>query len=289
MSQTSVKNYLAEAFTLAQFAKERSIPYVLGGMTLTGMDCQGLCEYLLIRCGIPRKECNLAGSNAHYRACVWTGTPEACRQQFGRIPAGAWLFIVRNDGKEPDKYQGDGTGNASHMGVYLGAGKGTLHASSSRGGVKIGAFSGSSGSGGWNRVGLCQWVDYGLAVTEGSAADGSAASGTEGNPASAESGIPAAGSSAAQTPPEQGSGQTDAPTDGNNPTAFPDWAQVSTPDGNPVKLRARPSRRSSLYWKVPNGAAVLVEGLINAEGTTWVRARYGNRKGFIMSEFIIGG
>ena len=263
MSQISVKEYLAQAFVLQQTAKERMIPYVLGGMTLSGMDCQGLCEYLLIRCGIPRKECNLAGSNAHYRACVWTGTPEACRQRFGRIPAGAWLFIVKNDGREPDKYKGDGIGNASHMGVYLGAAEGALHASSSKGRVSAGTFNGTSGSGGWNRVGLCQWIDYGLDEKE--------PTGDVDQPV--------------ETTPRAGDGSVT----GTSPAVFSDWAQVSTPDGNPVKLRAQPSRKSSLYWKVPHGAAVLVEGLLDADGTTWARARYGSRRGFIMSEFIIGG
>ena len=257
MSQINVKEYLAQAFALGQVARERKIPYVLGGMTLTGMDCQGLCEYLLIRCGIPRKECNLAGSNAHYRACVWTGTPEACRQRFGRIPAGAWLFIVKNDGREPNKYKGDGIGNASHMGVYLGAAEGALHASSSKGRVSAGTFNGTSGSGGWNRVGLCQWIDYGLAEKE------------------------PAGDVAEDEPVETPQA---AP-----PAAFADWAQVSTPDGNPVKMRFQPSRKSNLYWKVPHGAAVLVEGLVDADGTIWARVQYGGRRGFIMSEFIIGG
>ena len=268
MSQISVKAYLAEAFALRQTAKDRMIPYVLGGMTLSGMDCQGLCEYLLIRCGIPRKECNLAGSNAHYRACVWTGTPEDCRQRFGRIPAGAWLFILRSDGREPEKYHGDGVGNASHMGVYLGPGDGALQAAASRGRVDVGDFNGNSGSGGWNRVGLCKWVNYGLSEPDGQ--EGT----TDGSWEDAGTAL----TEPAKAQPEE-----------SHATVFSDWAQVSTPDGNPVKLRAKPSRKSDLYWKVPNGAAVLVEGLLDAEGTTWARARYGSRRGFIMSEFIIGG
>ena len=288
MSQISVKEYLAEAFILEQTARERMIPYVLGGMTLSGMDCQGLCEYLLIRCGIPRKECNLAGSNAHYRACVWTGTPEEYRQRFGRIPAGAWLFIVKNDGGEPDKYRRDGVGNASHMGVYLGIGKGVLQAAASRGRVNTGSFNGNSGSGGWNRVGLCQWVDYGLTAQEEPEQKESWEAGNtvNGLPVSVAGGNLSEAGGVADVLPGQGSGQPGE----NDASAFSDWAQVSTPDGNPVKLRAKPSRKSSLYWKVPNGAVVLVEGLIDdADGTTWARARYGNRTGFIMSEFIIGG
>ena len=257
MSRIDGKDYLAQATALARTALERTIPYVPGGMTLSGMDCQGLCEYLLIRCGIPRRECNLAGSNAHYRACLWTGTPEECRQRYGRIPAGAWLFIVKNDGGEPAKYKGDGVGNASHMGVYLGAKEGALHASSSRGSVTTGGFNGTSGSGGWNRVGLCRWVDYGVA---------------------------------ADSQTDETAWETSPGTNGGQSlVAFSDIAQVSTPDGNPVKLRAIPSRKCGLYWKVPNGMTVQVEGLLDADGTTWAKARYGSLKGYIMSEYIIGG
>lgn len=249
MSTISVKDYLAEADALARAAQQQHIPYVLGGMTLSGMDCQGLCEYLLIRCGIPKKACNLAGSNAHYRACLWTGTPEECRQRFGAIPPGAWLFVVKNNGGEPAKYQGDGIGNASHMGVYLGDADGALHASSSRGGVTMGTFDGISGSGGWNRVGLCQWVDYEW--------------------------------------PQQPSGGT-LEHSLHQPAPAAKLAQIATPDGKPVKLRKSPSRQCSLYWKVPNGCTVQVKGQLETRGTSWVKARYGSRTGYIMREFVIG-
>ncbi len=264
MKTVSSHDYLAAAAKLRRLAQQQPILYVPGGMTLSGMDCQGLCEYLLIKCGLARRECNLAGSNAHYRACLWTGSPEECRRRFGCIPAGAWLFILRNDGGEPDKYKPDGIGNASHMGVYLGESEGTLQASASRGGVVQGAFDGSSGSGGWNRVGLCKWVDYGLGDSPGSPED---------------AGADAPG---AALPGVSGGGAADR-------TIVADMAQVSTPDGNPVKLRARPSRKCSLYWKVPDGAVVQVSGLLEADGTTWAAARYGGRSGYIMSEFLIVG
>jgi len=271
MSQISVKDYLAAAFALQQTALNRTIPYVLGGMTLSGMDCQGLCEYLLIQCGIPRKECNLAGSNAHFRACVWTGTPEECQRQFGRIPVGAWLFILRSDGREPEKYWSDGIGNASHMGVYLGPGKGALQASASVGKVNTGLFNGQSGSGGWNRVGLCKWVDYGLDQMDSATDEPLQDEGIPGNGDMAGDAVePSLGASAGSV-------------------VMPDWAQVSTPDTNPVKMRAQPSRSSFLYWKVPHGGSVLVEGLVESEGIPWAKVRYGNRKGYIMSEFLIGG
>jgi hypothetical protein len=141
-------------------AKQSTIPYVAGGVTLQGMDCQGLVEYLLMQCDIPKADCNLAGSNAHYRACTWVGTPEECKKAFGTIPGGAVLFILEPSGGEPTKYQADGIGNASHMGIWLG--DTSMAASASRGQVIESNFSGKSISGGWNRVGLLPWVDYGL-------------------------------------------------------------------------------------------------------------------------------
>ncbi len=141
-------------------AKPPAIPYVAGGMTLDGMDCQGLVEYLLIQCGVLKAECNLAGTNAHYRACVWVGTPEECKNTFGSVPGGAALFILETSGGESAKYQADGIGNASHMGIWLG--DTSMAASASRGQVIESNFAGKSINGGWNRVGLLPWVDYGL-------------------------------------------------------------------------------------------------------------------------------
>ena len=152
---------------LAQ-AQQNTIPYVANGMDLNGMDCQGLAEYLLIQCGVPKAECNLAGSNAHWRKCVWTGTPEECAKAFGCVPGGAFVFIWEEDGA-PAKYDGDGLGNAEHMGVYLG--DCVIHASSSRGMVAESKFAGKTiPNGGWNRVGLSCWVNYGLSDAQLAAA-----------------------------------------------------------------------------------------------------------------------
>ena len=151
---------IAEGRKLLEYAKGTTVPYVANGMDLNGMDCQGLAEYLLMKCGVPKAECNLAGSNAHWRKCVWTGTPEECVKTFGCVPGGAFVFIWEETGA-PDKYAGDGLGNAEHMGVYLG--DCVIHASSSRGMVAESKFAGKTiPNGGWNRVGLSCWVDYGL-------------------------------------------------------------------------------------------------------------------------------
>ena len=131
MTQAAASSIAAQGDALLNYSKRNTIPYKAGGMSLTGMDCQGLVEFLLIQAGVPKGECNLAGSNAHYRACRWTGTPEECKALFGEIPGGAFLFILEQDGNEPAKYKADGIGNASHMGFWTG--KVSLAASASRG------------------------------------------------------------------------------------------------------------------------------------------------------------
>ena len=156
---------IAAGRELLTYAKTTTIPYVSNGMTLQGMDCQGLVEYCLIQAGVPKSECGLAGSNAHWRACVWRGTPEECKKAFGCIPGGAALFIWDNGGGEPSKYQGDGMGNASHMGLVWGSYT-SIAASASKGKVIESNFAGKTINGGWNRVGLLPWVNYGLSATQ---------------------------------------------------------------------------------------------------------------------------
>lgn len=119
------------------------------------MDCQKFVEKCLEAVGV---KMDLAGSNAWYRAMGWIGTPEECRNLFGRIPDGAFLFILKQDGGEVKRGYTDGIGNASHIGIYTGSrGKGAIHSSESVGMVCESVFSGKSIRGGWNRVGL--WMD----------------------------------------------------------------------------------------------------------------------------------
>ena len=153
------------------------------GVPYTHLDCQAFVERCLRDIGISK---DLAGSNAWYREVMgngWVGSPEECKKKYGLIPPGAFLFILANDGKEPEKYKGDGIGNASHIGIYTGMsgaemvaialdggdadaqkwnyGDGAIHSSASRGAVCTSTFKGKSISGGWNRVGLWNQIDYG--------------------------------------------------------------------------------------------------------------------------------
>ena len=132
------------------------------GVPYSEMDCQAFVEKCLSDCGLKK---NLAGSNAWYREVHnngWVGTPEECNKAFGRVPPGAFLFILNHDGGEPEKYKPDGLGNASHIGICTGdKGEGAIHSSSSRGCVAESKFKGKTiPNGGWNRVGLWDMVDY---------------------------------------------------------------------------------------------------------------------------------
>lgn len=154
------------------------------GTPYNTLDCQAFVEKCLKDCG---NSTNLAGSNAWYRKIMkegWVGSPEECKQKYGRIPEGAFLFILSNNGKEPERYKADGIGNASHIGLYTGLtgkqmvqmaneagnkvaggfnyGDGAIHSSSSHAAVCTSNFSGKSINGGWNRVGLWNQIDYGL-------------------------------------------------------------------------------------------------------------------------------
>lgn len=128
------------------------------GVPYKTMDCQAFVEKCLGDIGIHK---NLAGSNAWFRYMTWVGSPELCVSTFGSIPKGAFLFILKNDGKEPERYKADGIGNASHIGIYTGTGLGAINSSSVNECVCESKFSGKSIRNGWNRVGLWDAIDYG--------------------------------------------------------------------------------------------------------------------------------
>ena len=130
------------------------------GTAYSKMDCQAFVEQCLRDCGLEK---NLAGSNAWFREVNANGvilTPEECVKQLGTVPPGAFLFIWKNDGKEPEKYRKDGLGNADHIGICTGRGEGAIHSSASRGCVAESKFKGKTIQGGWNRVGLWNRVAY---------------------------------------------------------------------------------------------------------------------------------
>lgn len=190
------------------------------GTPYSVMDCQAFVEQCLRDCGLNK---NLAGSNAWYREVMKNGavmTPEECVKELGCVPKGAFLFILLNDGKEPEKYKPDGMGNASHIGICtIPRGKGAIHSSASKGCVAESDFKCKTiKNGGWNRVGLWNQVayDYGGDVP-----------------------VPE---------PEP------APT----PEPAPEVATVIAAQGKDVNLRKSPSTSAALVDRVPIGETVTV-------------------------------
>ena len=134
------------------------------GRPYTEMDCQAFVERCMRDVGLSK---DLAGSNAWYREVMkhgWVGSPEECMRVFGVIPRGALLFILKQDGKEPEKYKPDKIGNASHIGICIQRHDGAINSSSSKGKVCYSKFANKSINGGWNRVGLYNKFDYGTSV-----------------------------------------------------------------------------------------------------------------------------
>lgn len=136
------------------------IPYVKGGETLAGMDCQGLVEYCVRACG---GQMSYSGSNDMFRnACSWVGTLAEAKAQ-GKLLPGAVLFILEAVNSDtPQKYRTDGIGDASHIGLYCGdKAAEVVHASGSKGCVLA-----STLKNGWTHVALLKAVDYGSTTQE---------------------------------------------------------------------------------------------------------------------------
>lgn len=222
------------------------------GTPYTTMDCQAFVERCLKDLGL-RKD--LPGSNAWYREVMnhgWVGSPEECKKQYGSIPPGAFLFILQHDGKEPAKYQGDGIGNASHIGIYTALtgnemvqiakeagdaiaggynyGDGAINSSSSRGAVCTSKFAGKSINGGWNRIGLWNQIDYGI----------------------------------------------------GGETGMIHTMIVSTPDGGSLNMREQPSKSSDIVTRIPNGTPV---GVVD-ETSGWKKLDYSGQTGWVMSQYL---
>lgn len=243
------------------------------GRLYSDMDCQKFVETALRDAGITK---DLAGSNAWYRMMTWVGTPAECKAKFGSIPVGAFLYILSNNGKEPEKYKKDGIGNASHIGIYTamtGAemvaqaladgnvngtaynfGNGAIHSSSSRAHVCTSAFAGKAISGGWNRIGLWDKIDYGEHVNAILR------------------------------------GESPSSIDPDDPVPTPEPAPVVTVGkvyaeaGRAVKMRQKPSSKCNLYWDVPIGETVEILG----EGE-WDHIRWNGRTGYMKSDYIMKG
>lgn len=217
------------------------------GRSYEEMDCQKFVERCLNDCG---NSTDLPGSNAWYRKMTWVGSPEECKSRFGTIPAGAFLYIWANDGGEEARGYHDGKGNASHIGLVTGTGKGAIHSSQSRGEVCESEFKGKTiKHGGWNRVGLWDQVDYGEKINRIL------------------------------------TGQSGGDPDPGGDEPVSDYATVFAPSGETVNLRKKPSTSSDRLAKVPIGTKVP----LLSYGEQWCYVEYNGISGYMMTEFLIIG
>lgn len=124
------------------------------GIPYSRLDCQAFIERVLKDCGLSR---NWKGSNHMWRkALKWKGTYEEALSTFGKIPAGAWLFTIKNDGGEKARGYNDNLGNASHVGIYVGSCGKMESIHSTTGGVQWGKCPAPR----WTHVGLAIDIDY---------------------------------------------------------------------------------------------------------------------------------
>ena len=229
-------------------------------------DCQDFVEHMMQNVGINE---NLPGSNAWYRKMTWVGTPEDCIKKFGSIPKGALLYILKQDGKEPEKYKADGIGNASHIGVKTGRtaeemmgkvlsgmegaenrkafrekcshGDGAIHSSASRGCVCTSTFKDKTINGGWNRIGLWDRFDYGEKINNILA------------------------------------GKKDK---AKEVTVMMESATVF---GGNLNLRAMPTTTAERMTQIPSGAQVTV---IEKTNEDWWKVTYQGYTGYVMQKYL---
>lgn len=257
-------NQVARAATLAAHV----------GYTYDELDCQAFVEHCVRQAG---GRMDYLGTNDMARRAAWLGTLDEARAQ-GRLVPGAGLLIREaTEANLPARYAGDGLGDFSHVGLYVGENALTdtdkngrrracdvVHSSAT-----MGRVAGSTLQNGWTHALWFSEIDYAVTAGAGAGAGGTNAGGT-GAGASAEtsagnggtgtgevtSGTNADGTGAGTS--GAGTGTTPAPglTAGAVPAAY---ATVTSPDGGPVKLRKSASRGESLYWLVGAGARVRVE------------------------------
>ena len=224
------------------------------GRSYDEMDCQEFYERCAADAGLKK---DLKGSNAWYREFLkngWAGSPEDCVKKFGAVPKGATLFIHAFDGGEEKRGYHDGLGNASHIGIKTGRGKGAIHSSASRECVAESDFHDKTiRNGGWNMVGLHPWFSYGDKIdrilAEMTGGGGSSAPGEE----------------------------EPAPMSKTATVVLPSGAEGTT-----VNMRKRDNRDAALVVRVPVGSEVT----ITEDLGEWCAVSYCRYTGYMMSNYL---
>lgn len=253
------------------------------GRKYSEMDCQRFAENCMADVGLFM---DLGGSNSWFREMTWRGTPEECKKIFGSIPKGALLYIREFDGKEPEKYRKDGLGNAKHMGIKTGRtgaemvyhakqegnenagdynyGDGGIHSSETREHVCSCKFADETiKNGGWNMVGLYDLFTYGEKVDR----------------------ILAEISGGGTPEP------TPDPDSGGDETGGIDFGIVDPAEGSSVFLRKTPNQKERIWWRIPKGNVIEIDGKTIKNGKTWYHGTAADvegkfAKGYMMADYV---
>lgn len=257
-------NQVARAATLAAHV----------GYTYDELDCQAFVEHCVRQAG---GRMDYLGTNDMARRAAWLGTLDEARAQ-GRLVPGAGLLIREaTEANLPARYAGDGLGDFSHVGLYVGENALTdtdkngrrracdvVHSSAT-----MGRVAGSTLQNGWTHALWFSEIDYAVTAGAGAGAGGTNADGT-GAGASTETSAGNGGTGTGEVTSGTNAGSTGTGTGGTGTGTTPAsgltagavpaaYATVTSPDGVPVKLRKSASRGETLYWLVGAGARVRVE------------------------------
>ena len=239
------------------------------GYTYDEMDCQSFIEHCVRQAG---GTMDYLGTNDMARRAAWLGTLDEARAQGRLVPGAGVLIREETEANLPARYVGDGLGDFSHVGLYVGEDALTdvdkngnarscdvVHSSAT-----MRRVAGSTLANGWTHVMWFQEIDYGndagLGVDQG-----------------ADSGDVANG----------GMDMSDELTAGTPATTVKQYAVVVSPDGGPVKLRKSASTEETLYWLVNAGARVQVER--ERDGWALIRAICTDghtRRAYMMAQYL---
>ena len=168
-------NQVARAATLAAHV----------GYTYDELDCQAFVEHCVRQAG---GRMDYLGTNDMARRAAWLGTLDEARAQ-GRLVPGAGLLIREaTEANLPARYAGDGLGDFSHVGLFVGENALTdtdkngrrracdvVHSSAT-----MGRVAGSTLQNGWTHALWFSEIDYAVTAGAGAGADGANADGTGG-------------------------------------------------------------------------------------------------------------
>lgn len=239
------------------------------GYTYEDMDCQAFIEHCARQAG---GAMDYLGTNDMARRAAWLGTLAQARAQGRLVPGAGVLIREETEANLPARYAGDGLGDFSHVGLYVGEDALTdvdkngnarscdvVHSSAT-----MGRVAGSTLANGWTHAMWFPEIDYGndagLGVDQG-----------------ADSGDVSDG----------GIDISDGLTAGTPAQSADRYAVVVSPDGGPVKLRKSASKDESLYWHVNPGARVQVEH--ERDGWALIRAICTDgytRRAYMMAQYL---